>query len=155
MLKKGFRMGILTGAIIGILIVLIVEGSDGWNYSPCGGYPSEGRILAYFDDGRFILLHIGHEELNPTTGLLNSTAVLYDQKYDKTVDNRVFRYREKKPYVYTVGTSGFTIVNYETGQVKQVKEQTELSATERKNFLDKKKFEVVEADFVLPEEKAE
>lgn len=148
MLKNGLGIGLLVGVMIGVILFQIVYGVESWKYSPCGGYSDGGRgIIEEFGDRRFVLFRMSEQEFNPTSGSSNSTAVLFDRKYDSTVDQRVFRYRDKKPYVYTVGTGGFTIVNYETGQVKRVWDKSYLSAKERKIFKDKDEFEIVEADF--------
>ena len=56
------------------------------------------------------------------------------------IDRNVYKYREIKPYVYTIGSEGYTVLNYETDEIVQEKELKNLPYEYQNIFEQTKKF---------------
>ncbi len=102
--------------IILILLTILCSGCMPTDDSP---YPNGGRdTYDQFGNRRFVLLSGG--------GL-----TLYDRKTDETIDYDVYNYVEIKPYVYAVGSEGYTKLNYVTGDYSQSKDIDSFSKEDR------------------------
>lgn len=104
-------------------------------------YPDGGRdTVAQFGDRRFMVLR---GEAEPYSKVIEWT--LYDNKTNDSIDNSIDNFKEVKPYVYTIGSEGYTKLNYETGQLKQSKTLSDFSVDDQKIFdmLEKAKGSVV------------
>ncbi len=80
-----------------------------------------------FGDGTFQIL--SGPSYNP---LLNSET-------QENIEFNVYKYKEIKPFVYVIGESGYTILNYETGEYKKYKKVEEIPEKDKKIFLELEK----------------
>jgi hypothetical protein len=109
-------------------------------------YPMGGRDThVAFGDGRFAIL-IGERyafnspEYNPKTNRIYS---LFDNENQQTVEINVYKYKEIEPYLYIVGESGYTLVNYVSGQIEHHNIIEEFSSEVSKIFKDESNYELI------------
>lgn len=70
------------------------------------------RLARYNDTGQFIK---------------NKRLVLYDTQSSNAIEEDVYNYIERKPYVFAIGNEGYTKLNYESAEVLQSKDLSEFS----------------------------
>lgn len=77
-------------------------------------YPRGGRdTVKEFGDARFVIL-VGYNSDN------SKFWTLYDRSdYGKSLDEDVYVYEDKKPFAYVIGSEGYTLINYKTGDIIQ------------------------------------
>ena len=103
-------------------------------------YPEGGRdTIDAFGNRRFAVLK-GHKE---TTYEVRWN--LYDRLHDNTIDIDIYNYKDMSPYVYAIGSKGYTKVNYETAEIKQSANMSDFSKEDQEIFkeLDRTKNTVI------------
>jgi hypothetical protein len=80
--------------------------------------------VAIFGDGKFQILS------GPTSNSLTNYEA------DLNIEYIVYKYKEIKPLVYVIGESGYTILNYKTGQIRRYKKLKEIEDPEQQIFID-------------------
>jgi hypothetical protein len=109
-------------------------------------YPMYGRDThKAFGDGRFAILisekyAFNSPEINPNT---NTVYSLFDRENQKDVEISVYKYKEIEPYLYIVGESGYTLVNYISGHIEQHNSIDEFSPDVSKIFKDESNFSII------------
>lgn len=69
-----------------------------------------------------------------------SIYVLVNNQLNISIETKIFRYKEIKPFVYTQGENGYTVLNYKIGTIVQKKRLNELDAKYQKIFNQKSNF---------------
>ena len=112
--------------ILILLSIIILQGCTSYKFTP-------GKdTIAYFgNDARYQILSVG-------------TYGLADLQEQKNIESDVYRYYEDKPNVYVVGIQGYTILNYDTSEIKHSIELKDFSDAEVKIFNSERKFRKLE-----------
>ncbi|HEY5524773.1 MAG TPA: hypothetical protein VIK26_05495 [Clostridium sp.] len=109
-------------------------------------YPMYGRdTYKAFGDGRFAILisekyAYNSPEYNPNT---NTVYSLFDQENQQTIEISVYKYKEIESYLYIVGESGYTLVNYISGQIEQHNIIDKFSQDVSKIFKDESNYRII------------
>jgi hypothetical protein len=108
-------------------------------------YPIGRDTYEAFGDGRFAILiceryAFDSPEYNPKTNRIYS---LFDIENQQTVEINVYEYKEIEPYLYIVGESGYTLVNYVSGQIEHHNSIDEFSPEVSKIFKDESNYELI------------
>ncbi|MED4401335.1 hypothetical protein [Metabacillus fastidiosus] len=61
---------------------------------------------------------------------------LYNNETQEDIEFIVFKYKEIKTLVYIIGESGYTILNYQTGEIKKYKKMDEIPNKEKQIFIE-------------------
>lgn len=98
-----------------------------------------------FGDGRFAILisekyAYNSPEYNPNT---NTVYSLFDQENQQTIEISVYKYKVIESYLYIVGESGYTLVNYISGQIEQHNIIDKFSQNVSKIFKDESNYRII------------
>ncbi|HWL23499.1 MAG TPA: hypothetical protein VNR38_07090 [Ureibacillus sp.] len=64
--------------------------------------------------------------------LSGNTNTLANVETQENPEEIVFKYKDEKPLVFVIGESGYTILNYQTGEIKKYKKMNEIPTKQRK-----------------------
>lgn len=64
---------------------------------------------------------------------------LLNVETQENIEFNVYKYKEIKPFVYVIGESGYTVLNYETGGYIKYKKIEEIPEKDKKIFIDLEK----------------
>lgn len=83
-------------------------------------YQSGRDTIVSFGDGTYQILQV---PISPAQSGSKPTYVysLYNLNSDSEIEDNVIEYLQIKQNVYTVGEKGYTVLNYETGEITQEK----------------------------------
>ena len=87
-------------------------------------YPQGRDTIEIYGDGRFQIMS------GPTTNSFNN---LEEQD---TIEHIVFKYKEIEQYVYVIGESGYTVLNFQTGEMKKYQKMNEIPSEEKEIFIE-------------------
>lgn len=90
-------------------------------------YPSGRDTVESFGDGTFQILR-GPDRI---LSLRDESKPQYN---GRVIESNVLSYRRKGEFVYVIGESGYTVLNYETGEVRKHTSLDELPDQEQKVF---------------------
>lgn len=96
-------------------------------------YPSGRDTYKAFGDGRFQIC--GDNE---------SYVLIDNEAQDIIIDGDIYRYRRIKEHIYVVGQCGYSVVNFESGEVIQSQNLSELPEEYVEIFNNVDKFKIFE-----------
>ena len=96
---------------------------------------TDGRktVESFGSRKEFAILRFSLEK-DKQTVFKNARWSLYDRDNDKSIDSDVECYKKMPPYVYFVGSKGYTKLNYETAEIKQNKDLSGFSEEDKEVF---------------------
>ncbi|MEH7336451.1 hypothetical protein V7161_27885 [Neobacillus drentensis] len=106
-------------AFITINLFMIISGCSN-DYK----YPPGKDTVEIYGDGTYQILSVG------------TSNTLYNVKTQEDIEKVVYKYKEKKPSVYVIGESGYTVLNYQTGKIKKYIKMNEIPTKQRKVFTE-------------------
>ena len=137
---KGLLIGLLVMLLLTIsmiLSILIINEIEHPNEDP---YPEGRDTVTEFGIGRYVILGGRNAEGE-------REWCLYDQgdiegHHAGSIDEVIYGYSKKKPYVYAIGSNGYTKINYEKGEVEQSQDINDYSDDDQKHFrkIEKRRF---------------
>ncbi len=79
----------------------------------------------------------------PNIGSSEQIYALYDCSTLEDIEMDIYRYTHIEPYVYVVGASGYTILNYQTGELIQKMKLEDLPKNEQQVFAEETDFKTL------------
>ena len=117
--------------LIFIIIMIIGALSSGCSLEEDDGspYPKGGRdTVAEFGIRRFVVLRGIDTDTN------KAEWGLFDRELQEDIDISIDNYIEIAPYVYTIGSKGYTKLNYEEGHFQQNIDLSKFSDEDKEIF---------------------
>jgi len=87
-------------------------------------FPPGRDTVEIYGDGTFQILS------GPTSN------GLYNNETQEDIEFIVYKYKEIKHWVYVIGESGYTILNYQTGEIKKYKKMDDIPNKQKQIFID-------------------
>ncbi|KNZ70399.1 hypothetical protein Tfer_0963 [Thermincola ferriacetica] len=104
--------------LLGFLLLGTIMGCQSYKY------PAGRDTERLFGDGKYQILKVTDDVFS-----LNNVETA------EPIESHVYKYKEINQFIYVIGRdNGYTVLNYETGQIKKSKELKNFNQSEREKF---------------------